>query len=366
MTIRKFYIEQQSLPKGCETMHPPTITVFVPTYNRAHLLGRVLESLNAQTFKDFEWVIVDNASSDNTEELVLSWQQNSAYEIRYKRKTFGGKHTSINVGAQMAQGEFFVMLDSDDWLVPTALERMLELWHAIPNQERFSGVVGLCANPDGSIVGDRFPSDPLDSNAVELNHTLKVQGDKMSLTRTAVMCEYPFPFQESHGLVTESLVWNRMAQRYQERYVNEVFAIKDYQPDGLSDRALEMQIRMPAAARLYYLELWQVRQRIDTKERLKALANYMRFSMHAGMTIPATVQEARNLLAIALLPVALLLFFRDRRRFGRIATLAQLGMCYRLETGWLEKLHLEHPQLETLAWSATSMALEINLAPMLL
>jgi glycosyltransferase involved in cell wall biosynthesis len=350
-------------------VRPPTITVFVPTYNRAHLLGRVFESLNAQTFKDFEWVIVDNASSDNTEELVHSWQQDAAYEIRYRRKTFGGKHTSINVGVEMAQSEFFVMLDSDDWLVPTALERMLELWQAIPDQDRFSAVVGLCARPDGSIVGDRFPSDPLDSNAVELNHGLKIRGDKMSLGRTAVMREFPFPFQESPGFVTESLVWNRMAQRYQERYVNEVFAIKDYQPDGLSDRALEMQIRMPLAARLYYLELSQVQQRIDLKERLKALVNYMKYSMHAGITMAATLREARTVLAIALLPVAMLLFFRDRRRFGRIAMLTQLGLWFGLGSGWpeklhLEKLHLENPQLETLAWSAASLALEINVASM--
>jgi glycosyltransferase involved in cell wall biosynthesis len=336
-------------------MIPPTITVFVPMYNSAHLLGRVFESLNAQTFKDFEWVIVDNASSDNTEALVHSWQQDSAYDIRYRRKPFGGKHTSINVGVQTARGTFFVMLDSDDWLVPNALERMLELWRAIPNPDCFSGVVGLCANPDDQIVGDRFPSDPLDSNAVELNHGLKVQGDKTSLTRTETMREFPFPFPESPGLVTESIVWNRMAQRYQERYINEVFAIKDYQIDGLTDRSLEMQIRMPQAARLYYLELSQVQQRITKTERLKALVNYMRFSLHSGMDVTTTLREVRSVLAPALFPAAMLLYFRDRRRFPQIM-LTQLGMCCGLESGWLEVV-----QLEALALSVASMTLKFNL-----
>jgi glycosyltransferase involved in cell wall biosynthesis len=295
----------------------PTITVFVPTYNRAHLLGRVFESLKAQTFRDFEWVIVDDGSQDNTSELVSDWQQSSAFAIKYHRKLNGGKHTAINPGVEMARGEFIVMLDSDDWLAPNALERMLDLWRAIPNQAEFSGIVGLCAHPDGKVIGDRFPSDSFDSNAVDLAHTHQIHGDKISLSRTDVMREFPFPFQDLRGLVTESLVWHRIAQKYQERYVNEIFAYKEYLEEGLSDRALELQIQAAPATRLFHLELFQAKQNLPWKTRLKSLANYIRFSLHAGHDMLETLQDSGSMLkCLALLPLGLVLFFRDRKRFA--------------------------------------------------
>jgi glycosyltransferase involved in cell wall biosynthesis len=295
-------------------MTPPTVTVFVPTYNRADLLERVFESLKAQSFTDFEWVIVDDGSRDHTSDLVRGWQQSAPFEIQYFRKVNGGKHTTINRGVDLARGEFMVILDSDDWLAPNALERMLELWRDIPNQNDFSGVVGLCAHPDGRVIGDRFPQDVFDSNAVDLKYKHQVRGDKISLSRTDVMRQFPFPFQELRGLVSESLVWNRIAQRYQERYVNEMFAFKEYLAEGLTDRALELQIRAAPATRVYQLELSQAKQILPWKTRLKALANYVRFSLHAGHGVLETIRDSgSSLKCLSLLPVGLILFWRDQK-----------------------------------------------------
>jgi glycosyltransferase involved in cell wall biosynthesis len=315
------------------TTATPTISVFVPTYNRAHLLGRVFASLQTQTFKNFEWIIIDDGSRDNTNELVKGWQQDSPFEIQYLRKINGGKHTTINPGVDLARGEFMVILDSDDWLAPNALERMLKLWQAIPanEQPRFSGVVGLCAHPDGRVIGDRFPQDTFDSNAVDLTHTHRIHGDKISLSRTSVMREFPFPFQELRGLVTESLVWNRIAQRYQERYVNEIFAHKEYLEEGLTDRALELQIQAAPATRLYHLELSQAKQNLPWKTRLKSLANYVRFSLHANHGPLETLRDSgSSFKCLMLLPLGLALFLRDQRRFGSqqprvITTMAQVA-----------------------------------------
>jgi glycosyltransferase involved in cell wall biosynthesis len=307
-------------------MKSPIITVFVPTYNRAHLLGRVFESLKAQTFKDFEWVIVDDGSRDNTSDLVEGWQQQSPFEIKYLRKANGGKHTAINPGVDLARGEFMVILDSDDWLAPNALERLLELWHEIPDQSRYSGVVGLCAHPDGRVIGDRFPQDVFDSNAVELTHSHKIHGDKISLSRIDVMREFPFPFQDLRGLVTEALVWNRIAQKYQERYVNEIFAFKEYLEEGLTDRALELQIKAAPATRLYHLELSQAKQ-LPWKTRLKSLVNYVRFSLHAGHGALETVRDSgSSLKCLALLPLGALLFSRDQKRFASQPKTVQVSL----------------------------------------
>jgi glycosyltransferase involved in cell wall biosynthesis len=300
-------------------MSQPSISVFVPTYNRGKLLERVYESLKAQTCRNFEWVVVDDGSTDDTAKIMQAWIAENAFPIQYHQKVNGGKHTTINLGAQLAKGEHMVIIDSDDWLTPNTLERLLHLWNEIPEsqRQRFSGVVGLCAYPDGKVIGDRFPKDLFDSDAVELTYGLNIRGDKVSLTRTDVMREFPFPFQELRGLVTESLVWNRIAQRYQQRCVNEVFAIKEYLEGGLTDRALELQIKAAPATALYNLELTQVKQQIPLKTRLKGYANYVRFSLHAKKSVLGILgSSGAALQCLALLPVGFVTYLRDKRRFG--------------------------------------------------
>src|SRR5579883_1323984 len=111
-------------------------TVLTPTYNRVGYLGRVYESLCAQTFRDFEWIIVDDGSTDGTQELVSSWKP--FFPIRYTWKPNGGKHTAVNVGVAMAAGEFTLILDSDDHCIPHTLERLDYHWKQISNPERFA------------------------------------------------------------------------------------------------------------------------------------------------------------------------------------------------------------------------------------
>ena len=300
-------------------MPQPVISVFVPTYNRGKLLKRVYESLKLQTYRDFEWVIVDDGSTDDTAKIVQGWISENAFPIQYIRKPNGGKHTTINPGVQAAKGQYMVILDSDDWLAPNALERLLKCWEEIPDNQRpqFSGLAGLCAYPDGKIIGDRFPQDVFDSDAVELTYNLNIHGDKISIARTDVMREFPFLFQDLRGLVTESLVWNRIAQHYKQRCVNEVFATKEYLEGGLTDRALELQIKAAPATALYNLELTKVKQQISLKTRLKSYANYVRFSLHAKKSVGKILSDSGSFLnCLALLPVGILTFMRDKRRFG--------------------------------------------------
>src|SRR2546423_7881993 len=100
----------------------PLFTVFTPTYNRAHTLLRVYESLKKQTFDDFEWLIVDDGSTDDTPTLVKQWISDGILTIRYVFQENAGKHVCINVATKLARGRYIATIDSDDWYVPTALE----------------------------------------------------------------------------------------------------------------------------------------------------------------------------------------------------------------------------------------------------
>lgn len=261
-------------------------TVFTPTYNRVRLLPRVYKSLKAQTFRDFEWVIVNDGSSDGTDRVVAEWIDEKSIPIRYFWQTNGGKHTVINRGVKEAQGYFFAILDSDDWYTPHTLERFLFHWNSIPNNQRsnFAGVAGLYAYPTGEVVGTPFPQDVIISDSVDIRVRYGVKGDKVEIYRTEVMREFPFP-EDLGKFVTEGLVWNRIAQRYKVLYVNEILAYKEYQPDGLSVRRFAIGVGAPKAVRCYFKEFVSMRRKLPVTVLLRNYTSYVRFSLHAGVSL---------------------------------------------------------------------------------
>ena len=132
----------------------PIFTVFTPTYNRAATLAGVYSSLQVQTFRNFEWLIVDDGSADGTAALVQEWQAVAEFPIRYFWQPNGGKHRAFNRGVQEARGELFLTLDSDDSCVPEALERLKFYWDALSlgSQEIFSAVTALCSDSNGNVL----------------------------------------------------------------------------------------------------------------------------------------------------------------------------------------------------------------------
>jgi glycosyltransferase involved in cell wall biosynthesis len=251
-------------------------TVLTATYNRAHTLPGVYQSLCAQTFRDFEWLIIDDGSSDRTGELVHSW--NPFFPIRYTWKQNGGKHTAINIGVEQACGEFVVVLDSDDRCVPHALERMDYYWRKIPNPEKFSNLVACCCAEDGSVFGDPLPQECVD--VFNLGDALEIVGntDRWGMMRADVLKRFPYPEFPGEHFIPEGVVWNRILSQYGVRYVNEPLLIAGYAPGGLG-RQGDLRYSNPRGATLYYKELAGFK--VPVQLRLKAALNALRFSLVA-------------------------------------------------------------------------------------
>jgi glycosyltransferase involved in cell wall biosynthesis len=202
-------------------------TVFTPTYNRAATLPRVYRSLQAQSFRDFEWLIVDDGSTDETRSLVESWQREASFPIRYLWQEHAHKKTAVSRGVAEANGELFLSLDSDDEMFPATLATFRAIWLGIPeaDRDRYSGVTGLCVYADGSIVGDRYPRSPLDSNSLENAHRWKIKGEKFGFQRTDILRKFSFP-KDINGYVPEGVIWFAIARAgYITRYVNEVLRV---------------------------------------------------------------------------------------------------------------------------------------------
>ena len=212
----------------------PLFTIFTATYNRAHTLHRVFDSLRGQTCRDFEWLLVDDGSTDDTASLIADWARAADFPIRYLYQANAGKHVAHNAALREARGQFFLPLDSDDACPPHALERMAYHWETIQQSERtaFCGVGGHCANQHGEIVGDPYPQDPFDVDLRELKYVHHVRGEKWIAVLTDVARRYPFVEVPGTKFVPEGVVWMEMAKRYKVRWVNEVFRIYYFNDDA--------------------------------------------------------------------------------------------------------------------------------------
>ncbi|HWF86442.1 MAG TPA: glycosyltransferase family A protein [Vicinamibacterales bacterium] len=314
------------------TSAPCTFTVFTPTYNRAHTLHRVYESLSRQTFRDFEWLIVDDGSNDNTGDLAARWRTAADFPIRYVRQPNRGKHVAFNHGVREATGRLFLPLDSDDACVPQALERFIHHWESIPEEEkaRFTGVTALCMDETGQPIDRAFPLDVTDSDSLEMRYRFHITGEKWGFHRTDVLRSFPFPEDVPRGYLPEAVVWSRIARIYKTRFVNE--ALRIYQTDQPSLMRGNGPERDAASARL--ADLMVLNEHLDYFKYAplafcRSAAQYVRLSTHARIGPCEQFAEIGNPLGKALwmtaYPVGLAVYLRDRRTARRQARLNNHG-----------------------------------------
>jgi glycosyltransferase involved in cell wall biosynthesis len=307
-------------------------TVFTPVYNRRPTIHRVWESLLAQTCRDFEWVVVDDGSTDDGFERLREFQAQAEFPMRIERQDNGGKHVAWNRGVALAQGELFVPADSDDAFVPQALERFRALWLSIPEAERpaYSGVNVLCRDSrTGEIVGQSFPRSPMVSQNLELAYVHRVTGEKWGCIRTSVLRELPFPEDEAlrRTYVAESYLWYSMARRYKALCVNEPLRVyyRDTDNSVMAARTAGRLVNrlgrhLPAR---YFFKSWHLNTNLDylkrdRKELLKTLLEVWMSGLMTGASVAQVLRESRGLapflLLFASMPAGVVLYLYSRLR----------------------------------------------------
>jgi glycosyltransferase involved in cell wall biosynthesis len=301
----------------------PLFTVFTATFNRRETLGRVFRSLQEQTSRDFEWLIVDDGSTDGTEELIAPWRAAADFPIRYFRQDNAGKHVAMNRGAREAAGELFLPLDSDDACVPEAIATFARHWQAIPSpaRERFSGICCHCMDEHGHLLGNGFGEPWFDAYPAQVAGTGRVVGEKWGFHRTEIQRRFPFPEYPAEKSVPESLVWDRIGREYMLRYIDVALRIYHPSPDGWMAALRLRAAKSPNAHADYYLQ--RLGLPVGAADRAKALTNQVRYALHARR--PVRLGNSNRIASALLLPAALplgtLLYLKDRlslsRREGR-------------------------------------------------
>jgi glycosyltransferase involved in cell wall biosynthesis len=208
----------------------------------AHTIHRVIESLRQQTFRDFEWIIVDDGSTDNVYTQIEPVINRCEFPVKFFRQERNlGKPSAINLGVEKAEGEFFVILDADDRMTDDALEVYHNTYNGLTEDVK-SNIAVITANSKdqhGNFVGTRFPTpadkDMIISDIFEMRYRFKVRGDKCNCRKTDVMREFPFNTSVDK-FVTENTVWFAIAAKYKAVFINKILRIyySNENPNALS------------------------------------------------------------------------------------------------------------------------------------
>ncbi len=221
------------------------LTIFTPAYNRAHTLSRTYKSLLDQDCKDFIWLIIDDGSTDHTEELVREWQtKDNGFEIQYIYKENGGMHTAHNTAYEYIKTELNMCIDSDDCVTKGAIRKILDKWETIKN-DNYAGIIGLDSDLNGNIIGKGFPSEMQETTLIGY-YAKGGTGDKKLVYRTEVINKYPpYPVFEGEKYVALAYKYRLIDQDYKLAVLNEVLCNVEYQDDGSSATMWKQYVRNP-------------------------------------------------------------------------------------------------------------------------
>ncbi|MDQ7111898.1 glycosyltransferase family A protein [Staphylococcus simulans] len=277
------------------------LTVFTPTFNRAHTLGRVYESLRKQSNYNLEWVIVDDGSTDETELLVNQFEED-LFTIRYFKIKNSGKHVATNVGIKAARGDLFTCLDSDDWFYPDAVDYFLNFFESNVDVEC---LITLDTFEDGTIVGEKLP-DIHTVNWVDLRYIYKVRGDKCYVFRLSTIRNMTFPQYGKSKHMPPSYQLLELSIHYKCHLSNKKTKFVEYQNDGISSK-VKTNYFVSAENYCVYRKLAYYLMP-NRKEKVKEMLLYNISWLSLGLDCKYKFKSHKErLLSILLLPPSILL-----------------------------------------------------------
>jgi len=305
-------------------------TVFTPTFNRAHTLDIVFESLMKQTFKVlngrpvFEWLIVDDGSTDNTKQLIETFQLKADFPIQYHFQQNAGKHLAINKGAAHAKGRFFLIADSDDEFLPQTLSIFYRHWQGLTEQQK-KVCAGVACLSKEAYTGETIGSKNMNHFPVftyELPYNIKHRRyyDTWGFIRLDIMKKFPFPNIIEEKFIPEGVVWNKICRNYKRLITNEVLRIVHYRKDGFSKNVRLNYYRYSLGFYFYYMLNLQnnadLLARYDMLYLMKEIIQLFRVGFHSHISLLYTIKKLRNhaipiVFMIVLLPFSLLLTIYD-------------------------------------------------------
>ena len=255
------------------------ITIFTPTYNRAYALPKLYESLKKQSDNDFEWIVVDDGSKDDTETLFDEWKtKQNGFSIKYMKQENSGKHIAINTGVSLASTDWFFIVDSDDYIVENAVEKVHE-WIDSCKGAEFAGLAGTKISDGNVTIGGKvsFETPYVDCKNNE-RRKYGLGGDKAEVYKTSILKKYPFPKFIGENFLSECSVWDQIAlDGYKLRWFNSPLMVCTYLSDGLTAKINKLELENFEG----YTYATKVRLKAYSGlERYRIIAQYINKGLH--------------------------------------------------------------------------------------
>ena len=288
------------------------LTIFTPTYNRAYILPKLYESLCVQTCQDFEWLVVDDGSTDNTRELVKEWEQEHKITIRYFYQENAGKMIAHNKAVKESQAELFMCVDSDDRLcAENVIADVLSFW----NQEKVTDNPAICGIIGYKQIEHKTECFPESMRIAHLSDLFEkgFSGVTAVIIKRDVLAKYPFPYFEGEKFVTDVYVYDQIDRDYQ--FLLFPYTVQDcrYHDDGYSNHYMKLLFENPLGYRAYHNQCVLFKK----KGYLKSVVCYIALSLR--IRDERLFSNAANLpLTILLLPLGVMKYFYDNFRLSRL------------------------------------------------
>lgn len=255
--------------KGWDSM----ISIITATYNRRNTIGRLYKSLLEQTNKNFQWIVVDDGSTDNTKELIEEYIKENKINIIYRYKENGGKHTAVNVGLKFAEGNMITFVDSDDYMTPQAVEFYESNYEKIKDKDDFMGISGIKVYENGQVIG-HSQEKSIEATYFDFRYKMNIDGDRAEAFKREELINYSFPEFQGEKFVTEALLYNRVCSSNKKIiWGTEAVVVCEYCEDGLTAQGLNLFLKSWNGYSLYVKE-FAMHKEIPLKKRARLFLAY--------------------------------------------------------------------------------------------
>lgn len=261
----------------------PYITILSPAYNKGKTIARTFESLKKQTCFNFEWLIINDGSTDNTLSLLKTFQTD-LFTIRIINKKNEGLNRTFNLGVRESKGELVLRLDPDDYLIPTAIEQVIQYRETLENNSKLCAVCFLTKFSNGNIVGFHPYKTSTISNFIDYRIKDKAKGDRLEVVKRSVFLEFPMIEIPNEKFCLESLMWNRISEHYDALYIPSAIYVREYNDESITSNLTEILRNNPKGTMITYsnhVEVLLKKQKEGYQVRnevIKNAINYFRFS----------------------------------------------------------------------------------------
>jgi glycosyltransferase involved in cell wall biosynthesis len=306
-------------------MYKYQFTVFTPCYNSAHTIHRVIKSLENQTFKNFEWIIVDDGSDDDLHTVIAPLLNENKFPIKYfTQEQNSGKPAAINLGVSKAEGEFFLIIDADDAFAYDALEIFHNTYQALPEdlKAEISSITANCQDQQGNFIGTPYPLNEnkiLICDVFDMRYKYKVEGEKWGFTKTDIMKEFSFNTNVDK-FVTENTVWFAIADKYKSVFINNTLRTyyREENPNSLDTIGTK---KYPAGFVFYYQEIinkYSKKMYLSFLDTIRLYKNFIKYALYAKIQIGKAIKKLekvnKRMLAYLCVPLGYMALFFDKKK----------------------------------------------------